>query len=449
MNYLGKKVAVLGFGIEGIDATKYMVAKKAQVTVFDQKEYGQLDKMRLEFRKSGVTFSCGQNYLHNGLSGFDIIVRSPSFWRFMPAIIEAEKQGSLVTSTIKIFFDQFKGKIIGVTGTKGKGTTSTLIANILATYGYNTFLAGNIGEPVLSLLPKTDKSAWAVLELSSFQLQDLNKSPNIAVVLFISCDHLDVHKNIDEYVRAKTNIVAHQNKKDFAVINADNPTAVSLSLKTPADKFYFSRLKKTNGAYAFGGKIYLRGKLLGQSCKLLLKGSHNWENITAAATAAYLAKVDVQTIKRVIFSFKGLEHRLELVCRKKGVEYYNDSFSTTPETAIAAIRSFAKPIILILGGSEKGADYNELAQAVSQSTVKVVILIGQMSQKINKSLAVNGFKGKIVTRCVNMGEIVREAFVNSAPGDVVLLSPACASFDMFKNYKDRGDQYKTNVREIK
>lgn len=444
-----KKIAVLGFGLEGQDLGQFLLKQKAKITVFDKKEAKDLDKDFEEFKKQGVEFKLGHDYLKDGLVGYDFVFRSPGFSPLRPEILEAQKKGAIISSAAKLFFEFCPGKIIGVTGTKGKGTTASLVYRILKKDGKDVWLGGNIGQPMLSLLSKLTKDSWVVLELSSFQLQDLQKSPHIAVVLFIVPEHLDYHQDKDEYVQSKANIVRYQNKDDFAVLNADDLTSSSFAGLTPAQIYCFSRRKKVNGAYVQNQKIYLFGEEVGPTDKLQLLGEHNWDNVCAAVVASHLAGVGLESIKKVVFAFQGLEHRLEKVATIKGVTFYNDSFSTTPETTMAAIRSFKQPIVLIAGGSEKGSDYTQLGKEIKASSAKTLILIGQMAEKIKGSVLKAGFQGEIIFRpSEKMSEIVRIAFQKAKPGDVVLLSPACASFDMFENYKQRGVQFKKYVKAL-
>ncbi len=447
-----KKVAVVGLGLEGKDVVEFLLKSEAEVTLFDQKKESDLDFSGIEKKK--IKLVCGEGYLDDGFVGFDYIFRSPGVYRFIPQIVEAEKKGVVVTSAIKLFFDLCKASVIGVTGTKGKGTTSTLIYEILKASGKDVYFGGNIGKPYLELLSKLSKKSLVVLELSSFQLIDLEKSPHIAVVLNITVDHLDWHKDKEEYVNAKKNIVKHQSIQDFSVINYDYPTPKSFSKETKAKVFYFSRLRETSGCFVKDGKIILsiEGKNveIGDTKNLLLRGGHNWENITAAVCAAKLAGANESAIRKVVFSFKGLEHRLELVGTAKGVTFYNDSFATGPQPTMAAIDSFDGPLSLILGGSEKGLDYTELGLKIAKTeNVKSVVLIGQVAPKIYKALSEAGFKGKIFDLGKpSMKEIVDCALKNTPQGGVVVLSPAAASFDMFKDYKDRGNQFKEAVFEL-
>lgn len=418
MNYTHKKVAILGYGLEGQDVEKFLKKKGADVKILDKK----FDK----------------NYLSN-LSDFDIIVRSPGVYRYLPEIVAAEKKGVVITSAIKIFFDECPAKIIGVTGTKGKGTTSTLIYEILKKAGKEVYLAGNIGKPYLELLSVVSPNSYVVLEMSSFQLIDLGKSPHIAIVLNITSDHMDWHKNQDEYINAKKNIVKFQKEDDFAVINEDYD------------------IPKSFVEVAKGAIVYFSKKTLEQDYKkdLILRGEHNLENIAAAVETAKILNIKKDIILKTVRGFKGLEHRLEFVREVSGVKFYNDSFATGPQSTIAAINSFTEPETLIMGGSDKGFDYLELGEVINNKrNIKNIILIGTTGPKIEKYLNKDlEFKKMHNLRCWNLGfsdmkEIVDKAVSITKPGGVVILSPASASFDMFKDYKDRGNQFKRMVESL-
>lgn len=448
----GKKVAILGFEINGVDAAEFLLKHGADITVFDKKTKEDLDLK--DYDKKGVKFVLGPDYIKTGLTDFDYIFRSPAIYPFIPELKEAERSGVKVSSPIKLFFDLCPAKVIGVTGTKGKGTTCTLIYEILKKAGYKVHLAGNIGKPVLELLPKLTTKSYVVLELSSFQLIDMTKSPNISVVLNITTDHMDWHKDRKEYIEAKTQIVRHQRQNDFAVLNYDYSDSKSFEKLTNAKTFNFSRSKKVNGCYVDNGKIKLNveDKIydVGNANKLLLRGEHNWENVCAAVCASYLTGASIDSIKQTVFSFKGLEHRLELVDTVNGVSFYNDSFSTNPQTTIAAIQSFKEPTTLILGGSDKGLDYDELGKVIAGSkSINAVILIGSISGIIKKSILKYGYKETLIDiGSPSMSEIVNRCIEITPKGGVVLLSPATASFDMFKDYKDRGKQFKEAVKKL-
>ena len=426
--FIGKKVAVLGLGIEGKDVINFLLDKGAKITLFDRKEETDIDFGGIE--KARIEIVTGENYLSGGLTGFDYIVRSPGVYRYNSEIVDAEKAGTVVTSAIKIFFDECPCKIIGVTGTKGKGTTSTLIYDIFKADNRDVFLSGNIGKPYLELLPKLNKDSWVVMEMSSFQLIDMDASPHVAVVLNITTDHLDWHKDREEYVNAKKNIVAHQKPGDFSILNEEYETPRSFAKAAKGKVIFFSK------------------KTLDKKFKenLLLRGEHNLENIAAATEVAKVSGVKEETILSAVRSFKGLEHRLELVDTIRDVTFYNDSFATGPQPTIAAIKSFSEPETIILGGSDKGLDFGELRAEIEKlENVKTLILIGKIGTKIGEGIA-----GKNI---INLGkspmtEIVKSAFEATPKGGVVILSPAAAGFDMFNNYKDRGNQFKIAVQSL-
>jgi len=452
MHYLNKKIAILGFGEEALDILTWLKihSRNCFITVFDQRTAFELKLSPQKF--PGISFSLGSDYLKGGLNRFDIIFRSPGFYRLHPVIKQAEKQGVVITSAVKLFFELCPSTIIGVTGTKGKGTTSSLIYHLLKQADLDSYIGGNIGKPILSLLPRLTKKQFVCLELSSFQLQDLTQSPHIAVMLNITQEHLNIHASKPEYRQAKLNLIRYQTVKDFAILNHDYVFTRNLFRITKATSLYFSKTTAVKGCFVDQKQIYLNLKQpvpVGPVNKLLLRGRHNWENVTAAVTAAALSGVSLESIRSGLFKFKGLQHRLELVGIYQKVSYYNDSFSTTPETAIAAIRSFTEPQILILGGSDKGSDFTALGKTIVKTkNIKALILIGQMSGNLLKAIKQAGsFSGQIITGLTSMADIVNKAKQLSAPGDVVVLSPACASFDMFKNYKDRGNQFIKAVKK--
>nr|MBA3724634.1 UDP-N-acetylmuramoyl-L-alanine--D-glutamate ligase [Candidatus Levybacteria bacterium] len=369
IDWKNKKIAVLGLGVEGIASLEYFQDKGALLWVLDKSQREDLDQYLVtRAEATGTQFVLGRDYLQN-LTDYNIIMRSPGVKLLTPELLEAEKSGVIITSQTKLFFDLCPAQIIGVTGTKGKGTTSSLIYEMLKTAGKDVFLGGNIGVPPLTFLEKLQSSSWVVLELSSFQLQDLGKSPadaramagkpHIAVMLMTTSEHLDHHETVEEYIDAKRNILRFQKSEDFAILNRDYPASNESDIYTDGKIFLVSRERETeNACFATGGKIIVRKNgsddIVADTKDILLPGKHNLENVCAAVMAAKLAEVGSKHIVTVLQSFTGLEHRLELVRELNGVKYYDDSFSTTPETAIAAIEAFPNPKILILGGSHKG-----------------------------------------------------------------------------------------------
>jgi UDP-N-acetylmuramoylalanine--D-glutamate ligase len=429
--FKGKRLAILGYGVEGRATHQFLEKHGLTADVLDEKN--------------------AADYLQK-IAGYDVVFRTPGISPLRPELVAAKRAGTLFTSQIEEFLEWCPAKTIGVTGTKGKGTTSTLIYEILKASGEDVYLGGNIGLPAISFLDKLTPDSWVVLELSSFQLQTMQKSPNIAVVLNITSEHLDYHNDTEEYRLAKTNIVRYQNQDDYAVINDDYDVPRDFAKLTSANKYFFSREHKVEGCFVDEKDnivLNVEGEksILANFADLQLRGRHNLENVTAASLAAYLAGARPETISTVLKSFVGLEHRLELVREVNGVRYYNDSFSTVPETAIAALDSFTEPIVLIAGGSDKKSNYIELGQKIAHANVKAVILIGEMAEQIRNAIP-ESFSGEYVLGLSKMAEIVIKASSIATNGDVVLLSPACASFGLFENYKDRGDQFKEAVKNL-
>ena len=446
-----KNVLIIGSGKEGLSAANYL-GNANEVSMYDDKPRNQIDQTFFKnLRVKNVNFYFGSNLPKN--VKFDLVVRSPGVRPDHPHIKKLIKSGAILTSTTKLFFDHCPCPIIGVTGTKGKGTTATLIYEMLKTKFSHVFLAGNIGTPMLDILPKLNPTSLVVLELSSFQLIDLTKSPHIAVVLMITSEHLDWHKDELEYQKAKQSIVQYQNKEDLAVINYDFPKSKEFYKLTPAKIYFFSTLQKTAGTYIENNQIISevenhRDIVTGLD-KILLPGAHNLQNILAATAVAKIHKVSNENIAKVLSTFKGLKHRLQLVKKVRGVSYYNDSFSSIPETTIAAIAALPGPKILILGGSSKKSNFTHLAQKISADhTIKTIIVIGQESLPIVTAVKKVGFAGKIIQGAKNMHQIVQLAQKMASRGDTVLMSPACASFDMFKNYQNRGDQFEKEVERL-
>ncbi|MBI4098367.1 MAG: UDP-N-acetylmuramoyl-L-alanine--D-glutamate ligase [Candidatus Levybacteria bacterium] len=433
-----KKIAVIGEGLEGKSSADFLRKNGAKVEIRDKKQ--------------------GEDDYLEDLNRFDLVVRSPGVRLSELRHVSPDK----ITSQTKLFFDLSPTKnIIGVTGTKGKGTTSSLIFEMLKTEGKDAYLGGNIGVPPFEFIDKLNSDSWVVLEMSSFQLQDLSKSPHIAVVLMITSDHLDgygnrnYHDTVEDYVSSKRNILNFQSASDIAIINRDFPASNESDIRTEGKVYYFSREREAEeGCFALGNQVILRIKgneiPLIDTRELLLRGDHNHENVCAASLAAYLAGVRAGTITQVLKSFRGLEHRLELIDKINEVEYYNDSFSATPESTIAAIKSFKNPEILILGGSSKNSDFTELGEVIGESqNIKAIIGIGEEWERIKSEIRNPKSEIMMIEGADSMEKIVTAASKMAVPGDVVLLSPACASFGMFQNYKDRGEQFKEEVKKLK
>ncbi|MBI3342875.1 UDP-N-acetylmuramoyl-L-alanine--D-glutamate ligase [Candidatus Gottesmanbacteria bacterium] len=457
--YKGKHIGVLGLSTEGRDTVRFLHERGATITCCDRRDKEALGPTYEELSKFGVTFQLGEEYVKN-LDIFDAVVRTPGMSPRLSEFVAYSKAGGVVTSLTKIFFTECRAPIIGVTGTKGKGTTSTLIAKMLREDGKTVHLGGNVGMPLLSRVDRIQPDEWVVLELSSFQLEDLTQSPHIAVVLRTTQEHLanfdklatNFHPTKEAYVEAKKSIIRFQTNRDVVVVNADDPTARSFARETKAQRMSFSMNDETSDAFVSDHTVYVHveGALV-KLCdrdSVKLRGDHNLENIAAASLAARAAGASLDAIMKAATTFPGLEHRLELVRVVDGVMYINDTFSTVPETTIAAIRSLDEPLILIVGGSEKGSDFTEMGHVIAKSRVKTLIVIGDMTQRIIKSVDGAGYRGKRITGLRTMKDVVARASKEATRGDVVLLSPACASFDMFQNYKDRGMQFKDEVKRL-
>jgi UDP-N-acetylmuramoylalanine--D-glutamate ligase len=429
------KIAILGFDREGRATYDFFAGKGHEITVCDQN-----DQLVLP---ADVNAKLGADYLEN-LDTFDLIVRTPGL--HPGKILEKNPQvGDKITSGTNLFFENCPTKnIIGVTGTKGKGTTSTLISKILEADGKGVHLLGNIGTPMLSALGDLTADSWAVLELSNFQLIDLKYSPHIATCLMVEPEHLDWHEDFEEYIAAKQQLFIHQLPEDIAVYFANNENSLSIADASEGQLIpYFA----APGAEVIDNNISIGGQVICNVGKLKLIGKHNWQNACAAVTTAWQVTQNAEAIRSVLTSFSGLEHRLEFVREVGGIKYYDDSFGTTPQTAQVAIESFEEPKVVILGGSDKGASFDELAKTVSKNNVRAVVRIGKMGPVIADALQKHGYTA-VYDGGSNMTSIVETANKLAEPGDVVLLSTGCASFDMFENYKDRGNQFVQSVKAL-
>jgi UDP-N-acetylmuramoylalanine--D-glutamate ligase len=430
------KVAILGFELEGKSALRYYSEQGADIVICDQNP----EKVIPE----GVKSQLGPDYL-NGLAVFDVIFRTPGL---SPKTILAQNPGieAKLTTGLNEFLRVCPSKnTIGVTGTKGKGTTSTLIAHMLQAVGKRVHLGGNIGVPPLDLLKmEILPDDYVVLELSSFQLIDLQYSPHIAVCLMVVAEHLDWHTDMQEYLLSKQQLFVHQTPDDITVFYAGNDNSQVIASAGKGKKIPYII---PPGAVINDGLISIEGQIICRTSEIRLLGEHNWQNVCAAITTVWQISQDVVSLHKVISSFSGLEHRLEFVREAEGVKYYDDSFGTTPETAIVALQAFTEPKVIILGGSDKGATFDDLAQAVAKSNVRTAVLIGDTAPQIQTALTNVGFHA-IVPGGKTMPEIVAAAKAAAKPGDTVLLSTACASLDMFQNYKDRAIQFTAAINAL-
>ncbi|HYH03830.1 MAG TPA: UDP-N-acetylmuramoyl-L-alanine--D-glutamate ligase [Bacillota bacterium] len=464
--------AVLGLGIENLALVKYLLTQGEQVTVCDSRDEAALGNRYHELKGCGVNFRLGPNYLNN-LTDFTEVFRSPGLPLFDPHIQEAKAAGVRITSAMRLFLELCPCTTIGVTGTKGKGTTSSLIYRILnlsqTKKGHRAFLGGNIGIAPFEFFTELDRDAVVVLELSSFQLEDFDKSVDIAVITNITEDHLapadplnpNYHKSRAEYIAAKTNLFQHQGPSGVTVLNMADPTSRELQTLVPGKLLTYGDQPQPQGAwYAKEDGIYkIRWNAKGAPEQLItsesiqVRGEHNLLNISAAALASLTAGADLDSIREGIANYQGLEHRLEYVGTVNQIQFFDDSFATAPDPTMVALKAFTEPIVLIAGGADKGSDFSGLAEEILQSSVTAVILIGVTGPKIGKLIQEIADRSvrpapELVYGCQNMTEIVAAAVGKAQPGGIVLLSTACASFGMFKNYKERGDLFKNEVRRI-
>lgn len=450
-----RKVAIIGLGVSNLPLLDYMYDKKAKVTVFDDREIDNISKDIMDKITSyGFEFSFGKNSLNN-LKNFDIIFRSPSCLPTRPELEEEANRGAIVTTEIEMLMKMCPCKIIGITGSDGKTTTTSLINHILKKAGYNTFLGGNIGTPLFTRLSEMTPKDIVVLELSSFQLMGMEVSPDIAVITNITPNHLNIHKDYQEYIDAKKNIYKYQNEDGILVLNYDNEITNNCSKEAPGKVVFFSSKEKLDDGYIIDEKIVkqcndkIRKHILNTN-DVILRGNHNYENIIAAIAATNTFS-DIDTIVNAIKEFKPVEHRLELVREIDEVKWYNDSASSSPTRTISGLNAFDEEITLIAGGYDKNLDYTPVAKPIVKK-VKNLILMGQTSGKIFdvvKEELENQNKELNIYMCESLEQTVELARKVTKKGQIVLFSPASASFDMFKNAVERGIKFKNLVNNLK
>lgn len=456
-NYLkGRKVAIIGIGVSNIPLIEYLHSLKSSVVVFDNKEIDNIDKKIVDtIVNYGMEFSFGRDYLSK-LKGFDIIFRSPSCLPTIPELVKEAERGAIITTEVEMVIELCPGLVIGVTGSDGKTTTTSLIYEILKAKGYNCFLGGNIGIPLFTKISEIMPEDIIILELSSFQLMNMKISPKISVITNITENHLDKHTNMEEYIEAKKNIFKYQDKESVLILNYDNEITRQFSQEAIGKVIFFSSQNKIPEGYIVDEnkikycKNGLRSHVL-DTKNMIIRGTHNFEN-AACAIAATKDLVDLDTANNSILNFKGVEHRLELVKETKNrIKWYNDSVSSSPTRTIAGLNAFSlRNIILIAGGYDKNLDYEILAKPITENC-KVLILLGQTADKIEKAVKQELKKTKKeleIHRCDTLKQTVILANRLANKGDIVLFSPASASFDMFKDFAQRGEIFKEYVKNI-
>lgn len=449
-----KKVTFIGMGVSHFECIKLFAQKGIRVTVADKRTAAQLGEKQEELAGLGVRFALGEEYLEH-LSEADIIFRTPGMNYFSPALSKARELGKVVTSEMEVFFDLCPCKLYAVTGSDGKTTTTTLISELLKAQGKTVHLGGNIGRALLPIIETIREEDAAVVELSSFQLISMRQSPDVAVVTNVAPNHLDVHKDMEEYIGAKKNIYLHQNAFSKTVLNMDNEITNAMAGEVRGRLYQFSRRGiPQNGAYlAENGTIYMM--LNGERTEIMkatdirLPGIHNVENYLTAITAVY-GEVDRENMVKVAREFGGVEHRIEFVRELDGVKYYNDSIATSPTRVIAGLNSFDQKLIVIAGGYDKKIPFEPLAPKLIEKC-KLLILMGLTADKIEKAVTeCNGYDPQElrIIRVSTMEEAVAAARENAGKGDIVTLSPACASFDKYPNFEVRGNHYKGLVNAL-
>lgn len=447
-----KRIAVIGAGVSNGPLIKYLVKLECDVTLFDSKELDEINEdIRCLIVGDVIKAFLGSNYLES-LMGFDIIFRSPSMLSTNSYLMKEKDRGAVITTEIEQVIKYSKGKIIGVTGSKGKTTTTTIINEILLNMGYITHLGGNIGIPLFDKIDNINATDVVVLELSSFQLMNMQVSPDIAVVTNISPDHLDVHSSYEEYIDAKKNIFRYQNADNLVVLNYDDEIVKSFCNEIVGEVKYFSDTYIEDCYVLRDGYICYNDKKIIDTKKLLLKGKHNYLNICAALNAVkgYI-NVSFEELERIIDNINSIPHRLEFVKEINGVKWYNDSASTSPDKSLGGLNAFLEDIILIAGGYDKNLSYEPLVDPIINKVSKL-ILFGENKEKIYDAV-MKGLRKKtdVKTRIYvldTLEEVVATANRVSEPGEIVLFSPASASFDIFKNAYDRGDKFKKLVNNL-
>ena len=445
----GKKVAVVGIGVSNIPLIRFLVKLGAEVTAFDKKSREELGNIADEFDNLSVVLELGDGYLDR-LTGFEVVFKTPSMRIDCEALVKAKEEGAYITSEMEEFVRYCKGKIFGVTGSDGKTTTTTIISKLLIEAGYKTWVGGNIGTPLFANIEEITSEDKVVLELSSFQLMTMNSHIDVAVVTNLAPNHLDMHKDMMEYIDAKKNIFLHQEKSGVLILNRENEITYGFVSEALGEVREFSskrRLEK--GAHFIDNILYLDGEEVCTKDDVLIRGVHNIENYLAAFLATK-EDVSISTMKKVAKTFGGVEHRCELVREIDGVKYYNDSIASSPTRTLAGLFAFERKVILIAGGYDKHIPFEPLADE-GYPYIKELILLGATKDLIEK--AFNNLKENTgidvpIIKVGTLEEAVLKAKEIAEEGDIVTLSPACASFDMFPNFAVRGNKYKEIVKSL-
>ncbi|MCK9221677.1 MAG: UDP-N-acetylmuramoyl-L-alanine--D-glutamate ligase [Limnochordia bacterium] len=452
MDYQGKKVAVVGLGISNRALISFLSEKGAQITACDQKDPSEIADLQ-ELQKMPIVLQLGDGYLRN-LASFEEVFLTPGMRKDLPEIAEAAKAGVRLSTEVGLFMEGCPALMVGVTGSSGKTTTTTLLGQMMATSRRETFVGGNIGVPLIGELDRITPDAQVVLELSSFQLELTRTSPQISVVTNITPNHLDVHPSMEAYIEAKTNIYGFQGSEDHFITNLDDPICVKMAAQAPGKVYFFSITSRPErGAYIEDDRLYYRvdskaGVPVCRVSDIKLRGVHNVGNVLTAITAAALAGIGPGAMAEVIKGFTGVAHRLEPVTVWQNVQFVNDSIATTPTRAAAGLRSFDEPIILICGGYDKKIPFEEMIRA-GKGRVKAYIILGATADLIERTIHTEYQDvPPDIHRVESLEEAVQTSIRLGESGDVVLLSPGCASYDMFESFTQRGELFRQLVFEL-
>ena len=436
----GKKVGVVGIGVSNIPLIRFLVQLGAEVSAFDQRTIENLSKEVLEFGTE-IKLYLGEDYLMN-LHNLDMVFKTPGMRFDNPYLQSVKEEGAIITSEMDEFLKYCPGRTIGVTGSDGKTTTTTIIGEILKKSGYKVYVGGNIGAPLFSKIEEIREQDMVVLELSSFQLMTMTVSPEIALITNLTPNHLDIHKDMEEYIDAKKNIFRYQDENDLLILNEDNEITKGFATEANGKVEFFSSKKENEDAYYNDGSLYLRYERIIDLKEMRVKGIHNAENFLGAFLAVedYVTK---DVMRHLALEFPGVKHRCQFIRELDGVSYYNDSIASSPTRTIASIKSLEKKVNVILGGYDKNLDFTPLAEE-GHAYLKNIILVGDTKYKIKEV-----FNHLSETKEIHIPMFIAETFEDavlllksiSKDGDIAILSPACASFDMFKNFEVRGDRF--------
>ena len=439
-NFKNKTVSVAGIGISNKPLIDYLLKQGAVITARDMKSREKLGDITAELENKGIKLVCGENYLDDITDEY--IFRSPGLKFDKPGLLKAVAGGSILTSEMELFFDLCPAKIIGITGSNGKTTTTTLISEFIKKQYGKVYVGGNIGTPLLPLVDEMTESDYAVVELSSFQLQTMRKSPDIAVVTNLSPNHLDYHLDMEEYADAKKNILRYQKAGNRLVLNS------ALDFTDEAQSgVELIMFNDTNGFYDTDGKIYYKNEFIMNTSDIFVPGHHNIENFMSAIAATY-GFIANDIITETARTFKGVEHRIEFVRELNGIKFYNNSADSSPSRCSAALDAFNQKVIIICGGYDKQIPFDSLAQPLCEKA-KIVVLTGATAPKIKDALINCGEDLPLIIEEPDFDNAVIKAYEKAQDGDIVLLSPACASFDAFLNFAVRGQKFKDIVNNLK